>query len=270
MMSEDKIRDYYFYLKKIVYIEKDENGNILHTNNPDILADYDEIIHSEIVENNQYYHMKSKKWYEVIKFSFFDDKTESFHTIEYIEDVTNTKHELHKLKLDSLTGLMRNREECDKLIDDYIEKAIKKQEEFSILIGDIDYFKTVNDTYGHHCGDFVLRVVSKILLKCTNFVHNDYDSINNDIILRFGGDEFLILLKNVSEDDTLQRIDKITKMIANEKMNYDDQNISVTMSFGYAHFKSDEYVNQKPSEIRDDLSKKADDALYIVKNNRNH
>lgn len=272
MISEDKIRDYYFDLKDIIYIERDEDGNVLHTNDPSILSYYDEIINSDIVENNQYYHIDSKKWYEVIKVNFYNDKTSSFHMIEYIEDVTNLKEKFSKLKLDSLTGLMRNREECNKLIDEYITKALDSKEEFSILIGDIDYFKTVNDTYGHHCGDFVLRVVGKLLLSCTKQSSDEYDSANNDIVLRFGGDEFLIFLKNVSEEETIEKVNEITSKIKKEKLNYDDQTISVSMSFGYAHSSTQNLNTEEVnvSEIRENLSKKADEILYEVKKNRNY
>lgn len=270
MINEDEIKNNYFNLQKIIYIEKDEQGNILKTNNKEILSYYDEIIGSEIVENNQYYHIGHKKWYKITKSKIHDDTRAVFHTIEYIEDITELKKKYLQLKLDSLTGLMRNREECNKLIDDYINKAIDKKEEFSILIGDIDYFKNINDTYGHYCGDFVLRTVSKILLDFINYSDDGYTFIYHDIILRFGGDEFLILLKNISEKNTITKINDITRKIKNQKLNYNNQSIPVSMSFGYAHFNSKNYLGQSASKIRDELSKKADEQLYVVKKSRNY
>ena len=269
-MNEGKIKDYYFNLKNIIYIEKDEKGNILNTNNSEILSYYDDIINSSIVEDNQYYYARDKKWFEIIKIDFYDEKTSDFHLIEYIEDITDIKDKFSKLKLDSLTGLMRNRDECNKLIEEYINNALINNEEFSILIGDIDYFKSINDTYGHHCGDLVLRRVSKCLLKCTKQSGDVYDYENDDIILRFGGDEFLILLKNSSLNETIDKIKEITSMVKDENIIYDNQNISIAMSFGYAHFNKDDFSSISASKIRNELSKKADENLYNVKKNRNH
>lgn len=265
----DKIKDYYFDLKKISYIERDKNGKVLYTNNPDILGIYDEIVSSNVCEGNQYYHSGSKTWYEIIKADFYSEEDLSVHVVEYLEDITKLKEKISKLNLDSLTGLMRNRIECNKMINDYIEYALKKDEEFSILIGDIDYFKNINDTYGHHCGDYVLKTVSKILLDNTYQFNDKFDYHNKDIILRLGGDEFLILLKNISLESTISKIKVITSKIEHEDINYNGKSIPVSMSLGYAHFNKDEFLNQNIDSIREKLSIMADENLYMIKKNRN-
>lgn len=272
MISEEKIKDYYFKFKNIIYIEKDEDGNIINTSNKDLLPYYDEIINSTINEGNQYYHIRSKKWYMIEKVNFYNDKTSSFHTVEYIEDISCLKKKIHKLKLDSLTGLMKNRDECNYLIDKYIVKALKENKEFSIVIGDIDKFKGINDTYGHLAGDFVLKEVAAKLLHCTNQSDDEYISDNNDIILRFGGDEFLILLKDSSLEDTINKIQQIDESIKNNEVFVDGKTIRVTMSLGYGHYDNKKYPNENLTcdEIRERLSKEADENLYNMKNKRNN
>jgi len=128
---------------------------------------------------------------------------------------------------DSLTKVYNKR---------YMNKKINKYN--NILMLDIDYFKKINDTYGHIAGDFLLKEVAKII---KNTVGNDGCTI------RYGGEEFVVLLKN--EINGYELGEKIRKIIAAQDFKYADKNIKITISLG----------------LSDTLSK-ADVLLYKAKN----
>ena len=124
-------------------------------------------------------------------------------------------------KYDSLTGLFNRRS-----IDEHVEKALKCKSSFSIILGDIDDFKSVNDTYGHDFGDLALMAVS-------NSISNSVRV--NDIVSRWGGEEILIFLPNCTLDDAAIIAEKVCKNIANLKISRHSQElVSITMSFGVA------------------------------------
>ena len=118
---------------------------------------------------------------------------------------------------------------------------------------DIDYFKKVNDTYGHDAGDIVLKEVAKTMLESTR--------LNEDIVIRYGGEEFLILAKKINNEDKnhLNVIERIFHNIANRNFILaDGTSIRITVSIG---------LNLTPSESRNfkQAFKLADDALYLAK-----
>lgn len=255
MQKKETILDEFFKLEGIIYIEKDENGQILSTNNQEIISIYDQILSSNIKDKNRYYHKQSKTWYKV---------TENAN-VTYLVDVTEFQKEIYYLKRDSLTGFIKDRNEASKLIEDYIDFAIEENQSFSILAADVDDFKEINDTFGHDCGDLVLKLISKIILNSTKHSDDIFDTINNDIVLRFGGDEFLILLKDVTLDETRKKINEISTKISNGCFLYDNNPVSVSMSIGYSHFLDNDDKDKNSTEIRKVLSKKADNSLYKKK-----
>ncbi|WP_426356823.1 diguanylate cyclase [Pseudocolwellia sp. HL-MZ19] len=118
-------------------------------------------------------------------------------------------------------------------------------EEYCIILADIDLFKNVNDTYGHSAGDSVLVGVSDILQSCVR---------QNDIVARFGGEEFCIILHRVTKEQALALAETMRKKV--EKSRFDD--IAVTCSFGVS---SIEFNAKSPTELID----QADLALYKSK-----
>lgn len=127
-------------------------------------------------------------------------------------------------------------------LDDYIIAAI-----------DIDYFKKVNDTYGHDAGDIVLKEVARTMLESTR--------LNEDIVIRYGGEEFLILAKKVNNEDSnhLNVIERVFHNIGNRDFILSDGTIiRITVSIG---------LNLTPNESRNfkQAFKLADDALYLAK-----
>lgn len=270
MLDEKQIYEAFIKLKKVLYIEKDENGNIVSNTDKDTLELYKEILQTTIKQgNNQFYHKDSKTWYQKSVESLFDKETNKIHTVEFFEDITKIKERERLLKIDALTTLINDRNESNRMINEYIKDASMRHEEFSIIMADLDSFKEINDTYGHEGGDLVLEKIGKLLSDNTRQSDDKFDYITNDIVTRFGGDEFLILLKNISLEDTKRKIDQIDASIANLCVLYKGSPITVGMSFGYYHVGKNEIESNSDIEnLRKKISKKADEYLYLNKNRK--
>lgn len=147
-------------------------------------------------------------------------------------------------KTDSLTGLYNRRYIIEKLENEFINYK-KTKNKFSLIIADIDYFKNINDRFGHDCGDKVLKVVSQ----------NLQDAVGErGFVSRWGGEEFLILLPETEIQDAYILADKIRKFSEEEIIQYNGIQVSITLTFGITL--NEDY------EMIDDTIKKADDALY--------
>ena len=153
---------------------------------------------------------------------------------------------------DHLTGLYNARQfhRLYKFLVDYIQGH---KSEISLLLIDIDFFKHVNDTYGHAEGDLVLKEFAKIL-KCA--------CRNNDFIFRIGGDEFSVLLSNCTTTGALDVAERIRSSVENHPFVLTSSElIKLTISIGIA---SDSGVGSPEM-----FFKQADDALYEAKRSRN-
>ena len=148
---------------------------------------------------------------------------------------------------DALTG-MNNRRGLDYLLQTIIPTYNRNEKCFSVVTIDIDFFKKVNDTYGHDTGDVVLK-------KFANLIKNNHR--NNDISCRFGGEEFLIVLPDTNKEDAIILSEKIREVIENTEIEIQGKSLSVTASFGVAT--SCKIINM------DELYKDSDKALYIAK-----
>lgn len=147
-------------------------------------------------------------------------------------------------KTDSLTGLYNRRYVMEKLENEFINYK-KTKKKFSLIIADIDYFKKINDSFGHDCGDQVLKAVAQ----------NLQDAVRErGFVSRWGGEEFLILLPETEIEDARILADKIRKIIEEEIIEYNGIQVSITLTFGVT-------VNED-YEMIDDTIKKADNALY--------
>ena len=133
-------------------------------------------------------------------------------------------------------------------LKDIFDSAINSNSKFSIILYDLDHFKNINDTYGHHTGDIVLKNITNIVFK--NLEHEQK-------IGRYGGEEFIIILPDYDENQTLELAEKIRKKI--EKLIFKDINTPITISLGIASYPV------HASDINS-LVLKADQALYSAKN----
>ncbi|WP_198306123.1 diguanylate cyclase [Arcobacter vandammei] len=149
---------------------------------------------------------------------------------------------IKKAYTDALTNLL-NRAKFNFDINEIINN--RKLEKYSIIMYDIDFFKRVNDNYGHDIGDIVLKEFSNIT---KNSLRSD------DLVYRWGGEEFIALIKSTSKDDLFKIAEKIRVNVEN----YNFTGIkNITSSFGIT-------IASKNDSI-DSLVKKADDALYRAK-----
>lgn len=131
---------------------------------------------------------------------------------------------------DALTGLTNRRSFWE-----YFEELCRDGKHYNIAMGDLDSFKKINDTYGHGCGDLVLRSVADIINNSTK---------ENEIACRWGGEEVVVVFIG-ERSNALERLEKIRTDIESLSLNYEGLNINVTMTFGFAD--SDE-LNRAVSE----------------------
>lgn len=141
----------------------------------------------------------------------------SIEALENIHAITNHANR------DFLTGLY-NRRYFFTDMQNYFEKATKEGEKFAIAMIDIDHFKKINDTYGHESGDRVINSVADILRANIS---------QNDIVSRFGGEEFCVALKNVSATKALEIFEHLREEVQNSKvLSLKDEKIKFTISIG--------------------------------------
>lgn len=164
-----------------------------------------------------------------------------------VDELRKRNLELRDLAMiDELTGLY-NRRMLFELGEKYIKLAHDNNEPFSLAILDIDFFKKVNDTHGHVIGDEILKGFSTIL---------NHSSRDEDIVTRYGGEEFVIIMKSTNNEKAMQESEKLLEEIRSNVIH----GISITASAGVAS------TQDKPLKLGDLLSL-ADSALYKAKNN---
>ena len=242
----------------VVFI-KDEKSNIICSS-----TDIDFMNQLIPITLSEYYHPLRKKYYKVFK-SYVSENNHTFQIIRY-NDITNLKQLKQSYEIDETTQIHIKKKALTDF-NQYIREAIKKYEEFSVVMADIDFFKNVNDTHGHQAGDYVLHEVAQILYN--NIRHNDNDF--NDIIGRFGGEEFLLILKDVPASVSFKRLEIIRSKIQDNSVLYGATNIHVTCSFGAVHISST-YLKEiaknkiEISSLEEEIIKKADQLLYQAKN----
>lgn len=155
-------------------------------------------------------------------------------------------------KTDFVTGV-KNRGALMMLLDHEIEHHLHMGGGFGIIMGDIDLFKRINDTYGHVYGDYVLAKISQLLIECLR---------DTDVIGRYGGEEFLMIchVKDLSSLETIAQ--RMRETIANHMFEFQGEKHSITMSFGAV------YIKYKDEQITSDkIINLADQQLYVSKSN---
>ena len=171
---------------------------------------------------------------------------------ELHETVIRLQKELESVNeekdLDYLTNVLNRR-----ALDKEIVKIDKKHKMFgtnyAVIFYDIDYFKAINDTFGHDCGDAVLRTFAGILKKLTR---------KEDVLARYGGEEFIVLLNYDKENEIIKYLNRVKNLIKNSDFKYKDDEITVEFSAGLSfRNKYDTYFEALAS---------ADELLYKAKN----
>jgi diguanylate cyclase (GGDEF)-like protein len=156
--------------------------------------------------------------------------------------------ELGNLALtDPLTKIYNRR-----YLDLYMENATslfqRKEQPMTLILFDIDYFKAINDTFGHNAGDMVLKKVCRVIKEIIRA---------SDVFIRTGGEEFLIFLPNCTLEKGIKFAERIRKTVEETDFVYKEKQIFVTISVGVSEYSKEKDLNE--------FIEKADQALYQAK-----
>ncbi|MEC8011233.1 MAG: GGDEF domain-containing protein [Pseudomonadota bacterium] len=144
--------------------------------------------------------------------------------------IAESQRQLVKLaNTDPLTGLL-NRRSLSELADKETSRAHRSKSNLAIVICDIDYFKKLNDNYGHDFGDQVLKCVSQTMKDIRSYEYQ----------CRWGGEEFVLVLPEASQQQAAQLAERLRIKIQSLQIPYEDQPVPVTMTFGVAQMQQDE------------------------------
>ena len=203
---------------------------------------------------------QSEVWVEIYTYPIISEDGGVSHVIEYTRDITDRKRSEEEKKLliarleylsmtDSLTGLL-NRRALTERIDFEMSRAKRYGSGLSIILCDVDDFKKINDTYGHHIGDRALRALCGTLLGAVR---------KADIVGRHGGDEFLFVLPETTLEGAERLAEKIRQAVEDREFSLAEGLVArMSLSLGVSCF--DESLDDS-----DSLIKRCDRALYISK-----
>jgi len=168
------------------------------------------------------------------------------NTIENMENINKIANFANK---DFLTGLFNRRYFYDDM-QEYLASLEENPMPYAVAVIDIDGLKNINDKYGQDSGDKILKLLAKKLID---------DTKSSDIAARFGGGEFCVLLKNVSQEDAVKFFVGLRAAIAANPINIKNESVKISVSIGVTFGKSDYNV--------DEILELADEALYRAKEN---
>jgi diguanylate cyclase (GGDEF)-like protein len=172
---------------------------------------------------------------------------------DFMEQLCEQKKKIEDLSkqamTDSLTSLL-NFNAFHQCLDKEIERAQRYKHNLCLIMADIDYFKNINDTYGHLAGDHVIKTVAQFF---QDFIRT------SDSVARYGGEEFAVILPEISKTDAMIVAERLREKINSMQIEHEGQPIPVSLSFGISFLKS----NRNTDKI--ELIKEADSALYQAK-----
>lgn len=168
----------------------------------------------------------------------------------HLELQQKTQLLINLASLDQLTGLA-NRRTFDSVYERYWSLHYRQKAPLSLLFGDLDHFKNINDSYGHDGGDHCLVEMAKVLTTTAKRP--------SDLVCRYGGEEFVVLLPNTPHDSALQLAQKAQSLLQQTDIRFNDQAIKLTASWGLAT------TVPAQSQISHDLIQRADQLLYQAK-----
>ena len=173
-----------------------------------------------------------------LKFAFLDDIDARFH-----------KEIQHRISYDALTSLL-TKESFYLALESELKRCRTNRLPLSLLMMDIDFFKKVNDTYGHQAGSFVLSEMGRLI----------QDNLRDlDLSSRYGGEEFISFLVEATSQQALMVSERLRNAIGSHVFVYEDKSINITISIGIAQYPQDGHTINE-------LVANADKALYQCKN----
>jgi diguanylate cyclase (GGDEF)-like protein len=181
-----------------------------------------------------------------------DENGNITHLFIYVQDMTEVavyENKLVEMNMrDGLTGIY-NRRFLETKLEDEFNRHKRYGGIYSVIIFDIDHFKNVNDTFGHQCGDFIIKSISS---RVSSLIRNV------DYVARYGGEEFCCVLPETGIQPAANVAERFRDAVSQQDNNFDNNVIKVTISLGVAEFRED-------IESSSRLIKKADEALYRAK-----
>ena len=206
-------------------------------------------------------HKNGKKiWVSDVSYPWFDDNGTIIGSIGSLRDITDrvlaedeAKEEIARMATtDQLTGLS-SRVHFFSRLEEEVRRIKRSQEDLSVLLIDMDYFKNINNNYGQHVGDTVLQGVARIIRSCLR---------ETDLSARIGGEEFGILLPETPASGAFWVAERIRSKVASETFALGDENhlFGCTVSIGIASAHHDTDLDASA------LYKMADQRLFIAKN----
>ena len=173
------------------------------------------------------------------------------HLMERLGEIQSLQEQLREQAIrDVLTGLF-NRRYLDEVFERELARAMREGHPLTVMMLDLDHFKKLNDTYGHQAGDEVLKALGNMLRK---------NARTEDIPCRYGGEEFLLLLPNMSLPDACMRAEQLREKFESMHIVFGQFSMAGTLSIGIATFPGH-------GRTRDELIEGADQALYTAKHN---
>lgn len=180
-------------------------------------------------------------------------KVKNSELLKQQAELEEVNKELHKMAItDPLTSLY-NRRHFENLITIELNNTLRYGDKNSLIIIDIDNFKTINDTYGHLSGDIVLKIVSETL---------NENLRKSDVLCRIGGEEFAVLCKKSGKEESIKIAEKLRLAIQDKPVFMGSESINVTISLGVSSI-----PNKQNTKNIDEFYRFADVALYHCKNN---
>ena len=238
----------------LIFVTVDENIvyanqqfiNYFEFNNLKSLVENDFVFYNLLLDDriNSYqklfYYVNSNEKYIKIKNDTFILQSTLVEATQHLFTLSKVTNLSNEVKIDSLTGLYKK-----KYFTVEVEKALKDKSKFMLIVFDLDDFKKINDSYGHVSGDSVLKEFSTLIKSNIR---------KNDTLARWGGEEFLLILRDVDMENGKVQAQKLCNIIANH--NFIDVG-KVTSSLGLTY--------SKDNDTPDKLYQRADKALYKAK-----
>jgi len=175
------------------------------------------------------------------KFSYQDDEDTEYHSM------------LRNMAIkDGLTRIY-NKRYFDEMLNKEFDYNRRNNSGLSLVMFDIDHFKSVNDQFGHPAGDFVLKELAQLV---------EHAARGYDIFARFGGEEFIFLMRGADLDAAIQLANRVRTAVETHQFVYDEQTIKITVSLGVSYWDGNDAMTSAQSIIE-----AVDKKLYEAKNN---
>nr|WP_320049211.1 diguanylate cyclase [uncultured Desulfuromonas sp.] len=195
----------------------------------------------------------TKYWVEAFIAPLMDKKKRVIYYVGIQHDITEKLKLQHKLEFmashDTLTGVF-NRQTLSMKLNQDLNRSLRYNHSLAVCLFDVDHFKNINDTYGHHAGDAVLCQLCEITTQTIR---------NTDYLARYGGEEFVLILPETDLHSAEELADRLRQTIANHCFDLGSTTLEgVSVSMGLSAY-------PQHATIVDDLLKIADEAMYAAK-----